>query len=131
MKVKTGELIGPALNYAVERLEIQRMRDLGEPVKAWWVEQKRTDPSPYSTSWLLAGPIIEREKIWWSNNGDATSDQDTWWCLTTRDPVTKTEQGLDEQVEGLGPTMLIAAMRCYVASKLGDVVDVPEELKGE
>ena len=27
-----------------------------------------------------------------------------------------------------GPTPLIAAMRCYVASKLGDEVDVPEEL---
>ena len=27
-----------------------------------------------------------------------------------------------------GPTMLIAAMRCYVASKLGEEIDVPEEL---
>ena len=27
-----------------------------------------------------------------------------------------------------GPTPLIAAMRCYVASKLGDEVDVPDEL---
>jgi len=27
-----------------------------------------------------------------------------------------------------GDTPLIAAMRCYVASKLGDEVDVPEEL---
>ena len=27
-----------------------------------------------------------------------------------------------------GPTPLIAAMRCFVASKLGDEVDVPDEL---
>jgi hypothetical protein len=27
-----------------------------------------------------------------------------------------------------GPTPLIAAMRCYVASKLGDTVEIPEEL---
>jgi hypothetical protein len=27
-----------------------------------------------------------------------------------------------------GPTPLIAAMRCYVASKLGDEVELPEEL---
>ena len=27
-----------------------------------------------------------------------------------------------------GPTPLIAAMRCYVASKLGDEVNVPEDL---
>lgn len=30
-----------------------------------------------------------------------------------------------------GPTPLIAAMRCYVASKLGDEVDIPEELIGD
>jgi hypothetical protein len=29
---------------------------------------------------------------------------------------------------GYGPTPLIAAMRCYVASKLGDEVELPEEL---
>ena len=27
-----------------------------------------------------------------------------------------------------GPTALIAAMRCFVASRLGDEVEVPEEL---
>lgn len=27
-----------------------------------------------------------------------------------------------------GPTPLIAAMRCFVASKLGDEVEIPEEL---
>jgi len=29
---------------------------------------------------------------------------------------------------GYGPTPLIAAMRCYVASKMGDEIDVPTEL---
>ncbi|MNW06473.1 hypothetical protein D3C71_2028910 [compost metagenome] len=29
---------------------------------------------------------------------------------------------------GDGPTPLIAAMRCYVASRVGDEVDLPEEL---
>jgi len=27
-----------------------------------------------------------------------------------------------------GPTPLIAATRCYVASKLGDDIEIPEEL---
>jgi hypothetical protein len=31
-------------------------------------------------------------------------------------------------VQGEGDTCLIAAMRCYVASKLGDEVEIPEEL---
>lgn len=30
--------------------------------------------------------------------------------------------------QGFGPTSLIAAARCYVASKLGETVEVPEEL---
>jgi hypothetical protein len=30
--------------------------------------------------------------------------------------------------EDEGPTPLVAAMRCYVASKMGDEVDVPEDL---
>jgi hypothetical protein len=34
-------------------------------------------------------------------------------------------------VEECAPTPLIAAMRCYVASKLGDEVDVPDELTEE
>jgi hypothetical protein len=32
------------------------------------------------------------------------------------------------EFEEEGPTPLIAAMRCYVASKLGDYIDIPEEL---
>jgi hypothetical protein len=33
-----------------------------------------------------------------------------------------------EPYEGTGSTPLIAAMRCYVASKLGDEVEIPKEL---
>ena len=33
------------------------------------------------------------------------------------------------QWNGAGPTPLIAAMRCYVAYKLGDEIEVPEELQ--
>jgi hypothetical protein len=38
-----------------------------------------------------------------------------------------TDAGIDLYVE-YGPTPLIAAMRCYVASKLGDEIDLPKEL---
>jgi hypothetical protein len=34
----------------------------------------------------------------------------------------------DVVVRGEGDTCLIAAMRCYVASKLGDEVEIPKEL---
>jgi hypothetical protein len=38
-------------------------------------------------------------------------------------------QRFKQNIQTDGPTPLIAAMRCYVASKLGDEIDIPEELK--
>jgi len=35
---------------------------------------------------------------------------------------------VEEEWGCYGPTPLIAAMRCYVASKLGEEVEAPEEL---
>lgn len=105
MKIKTNELTGSALDRAV------RMA-LG------WSEEFVDLYYPYgfhpSTDWAQGGVIIEREELsnlkcysthdWDCNNGDIFCD---------------------------GPTPLIAAMRCYVTSKLGDEVEVPDELKGE
>ena len=71
-----------------------------------------------STNWAQAGPIIEREAI------QLTPDEytGTWAAFTTRE---------GEPYDYTGPTPLIAAMRCYVASKLGDEVEIPEQLLGE
>jgi hypothetical protein len=59
----------------------------------------------YSTDWAQGGPIIEREKIALFLNGN---DE---WAAT---------DGIKNSV---GDTPLIAAMRCYVASKLGDEIN--------
>ena len=69
-----------------------------------------------STNWNQAGPIIEREKI--DTYSQYPCVGPTIW-YGRRKGSTK----------GVGPTPLVAAMRCYVASKLGDEVDIPEELK--
>ena len=70
----------------------------------------------YSTNWAQGGQIIEREKIatqfWVSENA--------WEALI--------KGGF---FASYGPTPLVAAMRCYVVSKLGDEVEVPDELLGE
>lgn len=101
MKIKTSELIDRALDWAVTECE-QFVEDVFEP----------------SENWADGGPIIERENI-------------------ALEPMTHDEHGdgwLATRVEGpavcmeFGPTMLIAAMRCYVVSHLGEEVDVPEEL---
>jgi hypothetical protein len=64
----------------------------------------------YSTDWAAGGTIIERERI--AMFVEYPKD----WCAT------------DGNHRMAGKTPLIAAMRCYVTSKLGDEVDVPKEL---
>jgi len=103
MKIKTAELIGPALDWAVAKCE-------------WYREEgdwRGLYIADYSTDWVQGGPIIEREKIGLDPFGE------TWIAHPSYRPI---------QPNVSGPTPLISAMRCYVASKLGDEVDVPEEL---
>ena len=99
-RMKTSELTGAALDWAVSRCE-----------RHWTFEPDGLDS--YSTDWALAGPIIEREYI------ELTID--LAWNAAIR--------GGDKDDIAHGPTPLIAAMRCYVASKLGDEVEIPEELQ--
>lgn len=69
-----------------------------------------------STSWGVGGPIIERERINLRASGAGN------WVSSTHDvPHPK-------RVVQYGDTPLIAAMRCYCCSKLGDEIDIPEEL---
>lgn len=120
MKVNTCDLIGPALNWAVETLEIARWRAEGEHVKEWWVKHKQGNPSPYSTDWLFIGPIIEREKL------------DLEYDVATEDwrAIHPKHFFGPPWASARGDTPLIAAARAFVASKLGHEVDVPDELEG-
>ncbi len=83
------------------------------------IEDGRTDGikdySP-STNWAQGGPIIEREGINLEHNPSRCI-----WIAST--PAPEHRNGA---VEVTGPTPLIAAMRCYVASKLGDGVEIPD-----
>lgn len=99
--MKTNELTGPALDWAVAKA-------IGE--------YKPAAVPAYSTDWAQAGPIIERERI--TIDGSAIVGQ---WMAVVYVPN-------EEPWEMRAATPLVAAMRCYVASKLGDEVDVPEEL---
>jgi len=72
-----------------------------------------------STNWSQGGPIIERERIQVFPHNGAME-----WCGVAR----AQREGYVALLTKDGPTPLIAAMRCYVASKLGDEVEIPEEL---
>ena len=73
-------------------------------------------PNPYSTDWAQGGQIIEREKIGLREPHEV---KDRWYARITTDVTVFMQPG---------PTPLIAAMRCFVASKLGDEAEVPDEL---
>lgn len=111
MKIKTSELTGGALEYAVA---VSKGYQPFTDGISWIIDVGGTYVRVpyYSTDWRQAGPIIERERIELVPNGDE------WGAFA----------GGDEHIPHEGPTPLIAAMRCYVATKLGDEVDVPEEL---
>lgn len=113
--MKTSELTGDALDWAVAKCEPNMLdlyySDENEPLILEEAPDYHQVWAP-STNWAQGGPIIEREGI------DLKRVSDSCWDAHT-DNVNFYESG---------QTPLIAAMRCYVASKLGDEVDVPEEL---
>jgi hypothetical protein len=79
-------------------------------------------PFRYSTEWMFGGPIIEQQGITivrireaakmskntWGEAEWRAFPSDSWVCVQS------------------GSTPLIAAMRCFVASKYGDEIDLPE-----
>ena len=129
--MKRNELTDAALDWAVAKAEglLEPKEFFGEMVPSvvldmeYWTDgtpMVRLNPCPDvyyraeydpSTKWQHGGPIIEREEI----------------CVLA--PVRGLWRGRKEGRTQYGPTPLIAAMRCYVASKLGDNIEIPEELK--
>jgi hypothetical protein len=120
MKVKTAKLEGPALDWAVclalGRTDMRIDPDDGEMMAQ--------DDFGYSTHWNQGGPIIEQERI-------------AVWTPMTQFKKSEWEAGkayiedgveLEIEQEFYGPTPLIAAMRCFVTSRLGDEIEVPDEL---
>ena len=120
MKVTTSELNGAALDWAVAGLEGE---DVWRESRNIYVRDDSDFVSHYSSStdWAYGGVIIEREEI--SISREFSSGR-VEWAAWTPAPIRD-----DAEAFGYGETPLIAAMRCYVASKLGDEVEVPEELK--
>ena len=108
--MKVSELSGAQLDWAVARAE-ERFDELDfEAIPP----QFRGNIS-YSTDWALSGPIIEREGI------EVGPQIRSGWQST----VWKNNRPISSQ----GPTPLVAAMRCYVESKLGEKVDLPVEIR--
>lgn len=112
MKVKTNSLTDLALDWAVAKIE-----HAGQILVIVHKQARIVYPNglihvcAFSTDWDQGGPIIERERLILRPSFDGG-----WECAA------------NPSVWRTGSTALIASMRCYVASKLGDEVDIPEAL---
>ena len=127
--MKTSELTGPALDWAVAKCEGWSDYDPGEPCEKAMFSSLNghygyalflPDYSP-SADWSQGGPIIEREGI--SLLYLYVTDDPFRWAATQKPSIRNVKPK-----SLYGPTPLVAAMRCYVASKLGDDIKLPEEL---
>jgi hypothetical protein len=113
--MKTSELSGAALDWAVAKCE--GLGDSPRFMEIFMYQQSRGMGYCYSTDWAKGGVIIERENI------SITGTNFPWW---------ECDSGWYAHIGDLysyGPTPLIAAMRCFVASKLGKEIELPEELE--
>ncbi len=116
MKIKTSELTGSVLDWAVAKCaNIEHYFDYGvvclkgQPFdnnEHYWLPTQ---------NWSQGGPIIEREGMSLHLNNARSYVRNGDWVAT----------GLTTEI---GPTPLVAAMRCFVASKLGDEVEIPEQV---
>jgi hypothetical protein len=111
--MKTNELIGPALDWAVALCE-GYVGDRNSWLHEATLEEVEDGSFHPSSNWEQGGQIIEREKITVSQSNDIMAS------------IFRSEVGYEFKKRG--PTPLVAAMRTYVASKLGDEVEIPKEL---
>jgi hypothetical protein len=120
MKVKTSNLTGSALNWAVAKAEGLRVNDDGS-MKYWkyfpGYGDDDFDIPAYTTDWSQGGPLIEREHI------STTQDHSGLWLAYIGWNYADSKDHMQAD-----RSLLVAAMRCFVVSKLGDEVDVPKEL---
>ena len=125
MLVKTSELTGPALDWAIAKCEKIELY----PAHMWKgkcvpISDLYCNFYQPSFDWAQGGPIIENQKISLiMDEGDTE-----WQAVVNAASGSMFGPGICGDHYVTGSTPLIAAMRCYVASKLGDEVEIPEEL---
>lgn len=143
MKVKVSEASGVVLDWLVAEceghsLELNYQYTEGRRFDGWW----QCGPGhwqplcSYSTNWAAGGPIIEREGIGTLFDAGSACREPAWFATPDDQQVSHGYEGenfdpafMVYEADGCyGPTSLIASMRCFVTSRLGPEVEVPDEL---
>ena len=125
MKIKTKSLTGAALEWAVAKCEGKVEQGVyGTPellasgLHLHYCDVLLSHPYSPSTDWAEGGPIVQRERMEVMPCMDVLVEK---WIATHCLRQSKWTQEC-------GPTPLIAVMRAFCCSKLGDEVDIPDEL---
>ena len=107
--MRTSELTGAALDWAVAKCE-----GIGIGPRGFVVYYHEGEPAMWqpSTDWAQGGPILQR------HISELIDCGESGW-----------EACCNGTYGATGKTALEAVCKAYVASKLGDDVDVPEELQ--
>lgn len=137
MKVKTAKITGAALDWAVCMAKGIKPEDIyiskWPGLKSASLFRRNRDEDGnldgsyttgpdllFSRSWEAGGPLLSKERI------SRTIDHSGLWIAYWTDGYTEGDAGkLWMQCD---KSELVAGLRCYVASKLGEEVEVPEEL---
>ena len=137
MKIKIAEAPEQVIDFLVAKCEGEkygpptfRVHQNSKGATVYLNAGMQQSGIPYrpSADWAQGGPIIEREMIdlrkVYSNGRPSTNPYDCWKA----EIVFRDEKLVAGDFFAYGPTPLIAAMRGYVASRLGNEVEVPKEL---
>lgn len=146
MKIKTSELSGGALDFAVANA-VEAWKTAHQLFPTWTLDATfsgvqpmiysdgeafcqlipnnpmRQDAQKYSpsTDWSQGGPLIDAHSISFATIGTGRRD------ANGKEPVVSIISGVDGGV-GQGPTHLIAACRAIVHAKVGESVEIPDDL---
>ncbi len=131
VSVPVSELTGVALDWAVAKCEghvtfYLSRRGFVNSIKSRKGNKSYTEKLCYSSDWSQGGPIIERELI--AIEPPRSYQLGTGGLVIINEWVANVKGGSGRLIYQRGPTALVAAMRCRVASKLGSTVDIPAEL---
>ena len=149
MKIKVAEASGVVLDWMVAKCEgadnlrrnVHRFNN--DWILDWPRDQEGKTPrveylaefSP-TNSWAQGGPIIAREGIGMLFDAGSACKEPAWFATPDDQQVSHGYEGenfdpafMVYEADGCyGPTPLTAAMRCYTSSRLGEEVEVPDEL---
>ena len=110
-KLKTSELTGAALDWAVAKCEGIEWWAAEEPKDGLFIDYERTRLYSPSSDWSQGGPLIAQHIFLLEDLGDYE------WGATAANGC-----------KCRGDTVLQAVCRAYVLATLGEEVEIPNEL---